>query len=1413
MTKRLPILLVVLAAPFVAAPSLLGQSVLQVSVTASGQSSNVAPGGSLALTASDLGQPILANVTVLYSGTATATITGVSVTGTSEMTLLLAPQVPATLHPNGSTSFTVQYLSASGNAVAAQVSVAFTENSQASNFMFTLTGTSPHLTFSYFFAPSGALTDLNSGDRITFPATNVGSSVQAVVSVLNRGTAAGSLQSVTLTGSAFQLSGSTAPAQLQPGQQASFNVAFTPQATGGSQGLLTLGLASSSVTFSLAGTGTSTAFAVSYALADGNIHPLSSGAAISFPSVDLNGTTTATITILNQGTGPGTVTGITLAGAGFQLSGLPLLPATVPAGQNIHFGIVFAPAQAGSFSGTFRIDLGGSSISGTLTASTNAPNLALSYTLADGNIHPLSSGAAISFPSVDLNGTTTATITILNQGTGAGSVTAITVAGAGFQLSGLPLLPATVPAGQSLHFGIVFAPTQAGTFNGTFSIALAGSSISGTLTASTNAPNFTLSYTLADGNVHPLSSGAAISFPSVDINGTTTANITILNQGAGAGTVTAISVSGTGFQLTGVPLLPTTVPAGQSLRFGIVFAPTQTGAFNGIFSISVTGTSISGTLAASTNAPNFTASYTIANSVANPLPAGAVVSFPSVDVNGTTTANITILNQGAGAGTVTAISVSGAGFQLTGVPLLPTTVPAGQSLRFSIVFAPTQSGTFNGTFAIILTGNSISGTLTGSTTTPNFSLSYSLADSILHTLSTGTTISFPAIDINGSTTATITILNQGGAGTVTGISVSGAGFQLTGVPLLPATVPAGQNLRFGIVFNPTQAGTFNGTFRIDLTGNSISGNLTATTATSNISLSYVDPDTNNIIPLSNNSTLQFPNTLSGTVSNITVVATNSGAGTGFINSVTLGGNSPTAFQLVNLLSLPLSVAPSQQARFGVRFSPLQQQTFSATLLVNVNGQSQTINLAAQGIGSQYTYASITGGNTTALPPNGTLAVADTPVGQTSSVTISITNTGNGDGQIAAVAITGPGLSLSGLPAGAFTLHANGSQQFTVSFAPVQPGAIKGQLTIGNDSFTITATGIGSKLIFTYTNAAASNPVTEGGSVIFAPSAVGSSASVNFSVQNTGTSAATISSINLATSSAIFALQQLPSLPVSLNPGATITFAVSFLPNNTGTLTATLAVNSSTFTLSGTGTQPAALPAYQFQGPAGDQPPAQQPAIGLSLSSPYPLPLQGTLTLTFVPSVFTDDPAIQFASGGRTVKFTIPANSTQALFNGAATTIPLQTGTTAGDIVITPSFTIQNGFDLTPSSPAALTLTISRSAPQLLSASITAETLTSFTLTLNGYSTTRALRQLDIQITPKQGVNFPSTHLTIDVSAASASWFQSTASQGFGGEFLVAIPFVLQNGGTSDDLVHFLQSLSITATNEISASGALSVPVP
>jgi hypothetical protein len=693
----------------------------------------------------------------------------------------------------------------------------------------------------------------------------------------------------------------------------------------------------------------------------------------------------------------------------------------------------------------------------------------------------------------------------------------------------------------------------------------------------------------------------------------------------------------------------------------------------------------------------------------------------------------------------------------------------------------------------------------------SLSFSYTLADGNAHPLTTGTTITFPSVDINATTSATVVIANSGSAaGTVTGIGVTGTGFRLNNPTLLPANVAPGGTLAFAIVFAPSQIGSSAGTFEIDVPAVSITGTLAGATPPPNFVLEYIDPSTGNTLPLPNKSTLQFPNTQVGTTATIAILVANTGSGTG---SVTAAGlTTGTVFQVVSLAPLPVSVGPSLQLAFGIRFTPLQQQQSSDVLTVTANGQTTTVNLQAQAVQPTYSYQFSSSGGTTTVLAGGTAAIPDTTVGQTTNVTVTVTNTGLGAGQVTIVGVTGQGLTVSNVPATPFTLNPGASQQFTLTFAPTQPGAVSGRLTFGSDTITIAATGVGPQLLYTYTSGSSAIAVLAGGTVVFTPVSVGSTESLAFSIQNTGTSAATLSSVGLSVPSTVFTVSGTPAPAATLNPGATVSFSIAFSPNNTGNLTATLLVNSSSFTLSGNGTAPPSLPAYSFAGPSGTEQPDQQPDIGLTLASPYPLPLQGTLTLTFNSSVFADDSTIQFANGGRTVNFTIPANATQALFSGNATGVPLQTGTTSGNIVITPSFALADGFNLTPASPNVSTLAIPGLAPQLLTATLSAVTTTSFTVILSGYTTTRVLSHLSVQLTPVQGHSFNPDQLTIDVSSASAAWFQGTSASGFGGSFLAEIPFALSNGSSTANLVQLLQSLSITATNEVGTSSAIVVPI-
>jgi hypothetical protein len=338
-------------------------------------------------------------------------------------------------------------------------------------------------------------------------------------------------------------------------------------------------------------------------------------------------------------------------------------------------------------------------------------------------------------------------------------------------------------------------------------------------------------------------------------------------------------------------------------------------------------------------------------------------------------------------------------------------------------------------------------------------------------------------------------------------------------------------------------------------------------------------------------------------------------------------------------------------------------------------------------------------------------------------------------------------------------------------------------------------------------------------VVFSQQNVGRTSTINFTVQNTGTAPATVISIGTAQASGttqfgdVFTVTNLPALPVNLDPGKSLSFTVAFAPNNTGLALGNLLVDTAVFLLSGLGSAPVPLPSYTFNGASGVQAPFQQPVIGLHMNSAYSLPLKGTLILTQDAGALAPDPAVQFATGGQIVTFTIPADSTDAVFPNGLKQIRLQTGSVASTITMTPSFATQAGLDVTPVSPPTLQLTVQRAAPQLLTAAIVSKASNSFTLTLSGYTTTRSISSFQVQFTASPDVSLPSSKTTVDASGASLAWFQGSPSQAFGGQFIVSIPFNIQvSSGILVTPVDKIQTLSVTASNDVGASNAISISV-
>ncbi len=398
---------------------------------------------------------------------------------------------------------------------------------------------------------------------------------------------------------------------------------------------------------------------------------------------------------------------------------------------------------------------------------------------------------------------------------------------------------------------------------------------------------------------------------------------------------------------------------------------------------------------------------------------------------------------------------------------------------------------------------------------------------------------------------------------------------------------------------------------------------------------------------------------------------------------------------------------------------------------------------------------------------------------------------------------------------AFSLAANTSAAFDVVFQPDRGGPLSAQVTFQLESTGTEAPlavtrflslqGEGIAPAFTYLVVAESGatPVAPGDAVLLPPSTVGSTSSVEFELRNEGSSPSTVGSVR--SSGAGFFVRDVPPPPFSVEPGEAVTFRIVFEPASLGTALGGLAVDDATFPLRAT----AVLPGATITGVGSTVSPGEQPQVGVDLSAPAPEPLTGALIMTFTPDQgLADDPALQFASGGRRVSFTLPAGGESAVFGGQPA-IGFQSGTVAGTIRFTAVFD-RNGVDITPIDPPEQSTTVPASPPTITAVLVESVTPSGFTVVVSGFSTTREITQATFRFTGRSGVQVqPSSVTPAGIAEAFADWFEARAeeSQVFGSQFTLQVPFTISGEQNA------IASVSVTLSNSQGASEAVSANVP
>jgi len=214
------------------------------------QGNNIVPipnGGSVTVNSTGVAQPRTLQVTVTYIGSTTLTFPQApEILGSQDFSITRAPATYTVLAPNQSLTIDLQYLPSSELLAQSEMDFGFLQSAPVPTIpgqtaqpptpgiiAIGLNGTTPEYSLSYGLVLDGNIVNVSPGCTLVFTDTPVNGSTAATMFVLNRGSGAGQIQSVTVAGDAYSLiSMPLLPSVLAAGANFQFQVRYRPRQTG-----------------------------------------------------------------------------------------------------------------------------------------------------------------------------------------------------------------------------------------------------------------------------------------------------------------------------------------------------------------------------------------------------------------------------------------------------------------------------------------------------------------------------------------------------------------------------------------------------------------------------------------------------------------------------------------------------------------------------------------------------------------------------------------------------------------------------------------------------------------------------------------------------------------------------------------------------------------------------------------------------------------------------------------------------------------------------------------------------------------------------------------------------------------------------------------------------------------------------
>lgn len=510
-----------------------------------------------------------------------------------------------------------------------------------------------------------------------------------------------------------------------------------------------------------------------------------------------------------------------------------------------------------------------------------------------------------------------------------------------------------------------------------------------------------------------------------------------------------------------------------------------------------------------------------------PLQVGVLsgISFGNVAIGANSTLTATLANTGAAALTVTvptAASVTGADFSFDSTTCT-TQLAVGASCTVSVKFAPTASGTRNGTLTVSTGGGLLGSPLTG----------VGGAGSQGGTLSN---INFGGVAVNQSSTLTSTLQNTGSSAlsiTVpTASSVTGTDFSFVATTCT-ASLGVGAACTVSVRFAPTAAVVRSGSLAV-ATG---AGTLTAQLFGTGVAGPTL-------------TAISFGSVAVNTTQTKTSTLTNNGTGAVSVTVPTASSVTGTGFSFVST-TCSSSLAASASCTISVQFAPTSQTTFNGTLSVGTG--AGTVSAALTGTGSPGQGGTLSGLSFGNVNIN-TSSAANSTLTNTGSIPLSVTPPTAGT-------VIGAGFSVLSTTCGT-SLAVGAACTVSVQFLPISVGAASAFLTIATGAGNLSANLSGTGLL------PAPTPIA------FGNVTVNTSLTLSSTLANNGTGALSVTVPTAGSvSGARFSFVS-TNCPATLAAGASCSINVQFLPTTqatfNGTLTVTTASGTVSAALTGTG---------------------------------------------------------------------------------------------------------------------------------------------------------------------------------------------------------------------------------------------------